>query len=131
MKYSIVGRRSATGVKLIGALVLAVVAGLAGCATTRAAGDADPEMALVLASVRAETTKQEDELLAYAPAEFLGRQAGHGVGGNVDVASSCGCADVDSSSSSGQGSSGVGTIDIDGWTTSTLKVHIKIVRLPE
>lgn len=97
---------------------------LGGCATAGTA-PVQPDIARVLKARETPAPTADDLLLAYSPARYYGKEAGHGVAQDMDVSAACGCADIGSSSSSPGGGQSV-TPDIDHKKKTVLKVQITL-----
>jgi hypothetical protein len=109
----------------MGLLVL-VVGLFVGCAT-RALEVRSSVAAVIEAAGPVEAT-EEDELAAYAPEQYLAGQAGHGLGGDLDLSASCGCAET--SGNGPAGSSGpAGGPGVEHKQTAHLRVIVKMPQL--
>jgi uncharacterized protein YceK len=106
---------------------LVVVAGVGGCATSRAS--LVPEVGAVVQVAGPLSATEDDELRAYAPEMYLAGLAGHGLGGDLDLSASCGCAETSSSGPTGA-SGPSGGPGVEHKQTARLRVIVNLPTVP-
>ena len=103
------------------------VALLAGCATQ--SQELRPHLAAAIAAAGSVEATADDDLAAFAPEQFLAGQAGHGLGGDLDLSASCGCAETSGGGPSGSGGPGGGP-GVEHKQPARLRVIVLMPQLP-
>ena len=108
-------------------LWVVLTAVIVGCATQSL--DLGPHLAAAIAAAGTVEATADDELAAYAPEQFLAGQAGHGLGGDLDLSASCGCAETSGGGPSTSGGPGGGP-GVEHKQPARLRVIVLMPQLP-